>query len=135
MMNWGKKMARYVLVEFDNDAEAERFVNKIIQRCIDLGVAKKSATYRIRGFFAKPTKFCECGPIPESQVGMHITRGAKYGWVVHRSCKRARPMAQSPRNLLDPEDTPAHMRDVFLTLSHDRLGSPTANYPIQVRDQ
>lgn len=130
-------MARYVLVEFDNDAEAERFVNKIIQRNLDLAARKKEGSYRIKGFFAKPTKFCECGPLTDRQQREEVTRGAKYGWMVHRPCRRARPMSQSPRNLLDPEDTPARMRDAFLHLvgTWDKkatLGNPIPNHPIAV---
>lgn len=107
-------MASYVLVEFDNDDQAQKLIDQL----------ETKESMRAVGLFRKPTKFCECPPLFGSQQSSEITRGDRFGWWVHRACRRARKAPQSPRNLLEPIDRPARDRDIFLHL--------TPNYPIQV---
>ena len=84
-------MARYVLLEFDKDEDAEAFSGLIIQDKDTPGVAM-----RVRGIFKKPTLFCECADKGDKSV-----RGEKWGWWLHRKC--GKPKAghwQHPHNLL-----------------------------------
>lgn len=99
-------MAMYVLVEFDEDSQALNFLKKL----------KGKSSFRAKGLFKKPTKFCECElPISESQRSLEMGRGERYGWLMHRRCRRARRAPQSPRNLLE-SDRPSSDRDIFLHL-------------------
>lgn len=138
-------MGRYVLLEFDDHEVAEQFVNDVIQRNLDLAKKKKWGTVKVKGYFARPEKYCECGPIPQSKVRYEITRGKKYGWNIHRKCRRARPGPQLPRNLLDPQDTPPRMMEAFLHLAGEvdgkkvfkgvKKGEPMPTFPISVKDR
>ena len=102
-------MARYVLVQFDDNGEADAFVKAL---SIEGGVFFMGADGHFRnstvekvnvlGVFAKPSKFCEC-----AKPGDNLVRGAKLGWLVHRGCgKPLKNKWQHPRNLID--DGPVH---------------------------
>ncbi len=108
-------MAMYLLIEFDDDAQAEALLEKVRGR----------RSFRPVGLFKKPTLFCECGPIPDSQAGHQITRGERWGIYVHRACRRARKAPQAPRNLLE-SDARASDRNFFIHL--------TPNYPLTVHN-
>jgi len=113
-------MAKYVLLEFDDDAEAESFARTIMQndRLIDL--ADTVETIRVRGVFKKPTQFCTCVPMEKSSV-----RGAKWGWWLCSKCAKPKSGAMhQPRNLLEPEGTPSHQRRLFL-----HVAEPTGSIP------
>ena len=107
-------MSMYVLVEFDNDDQA--------QRLVDAMQGKKA--FRVVGLFKKPTKFCECPPMTDLQQSREVALGERFGWRVHRKCRRARKAPQAPRNLL--ESGPQSKHDFFLHL--------TPNYPLQVHN-
>lgn len=96
----------YVLVEFDQDSQAEALMEKLRNR----------SSFRVVGLFKKPTKFCECPPMSDLQQSREVTLGERFGWRVHRSCRRARRAPQAPKNLLEG-DAPARDRDIFLHLS------------------
>jgi hypothetical protein len=86
-------MARYVLLEFDDDNDAEAFAEMVKH-------GAPEATMRAVGMYKKPTMFCEC-PNP----GDKSVLGKKYNWWVHKDC--GRPKAghwQNPRNLLKPDE-------------------------------
>lgn len=89
-------MARYVVMEFDDNAQAEAFVAKIN--------SDPTRKFRVRWLFAQPRKFCECPAGATSRDGKAIVKGEKLGWWVHNEC--GRPITgnyQSPYNLLDPD--------------------------------
>jgi hypothetical protein len=126
-------MPRYVLIEFDDNAQADAFVAKTLLK------EEKGAKYRVIGLFAKPRNFCQCPPSSQRQVASETARGVKYGWMVHRNCGRPRREAShSPRNLLDPEGTHPSRVASFLHLmgawaGEHRVGQILENYPISVR--
>jgi hypothetical protein len=126
-------MSRYVLVEFESNEAADQFVAKTIAK------TARGAHYRVIGFFAKPRNFCECGPLTERQQGSEVTRGAKYGWMVHRRCGRPRRQAShSPRNLMDPvgtypRDTTSYLHLVGEWAGTNRVGTLLENFPIAVK--
>lgn len=99
-------MARWLLLEFDDDAQCEAMMAKIQEQ------TAAGKAYRLKGLFAKPTKFCECPPEPRRQQP-DLVRGERYGWVVHRLCRKAWPMPVWPKNLLESTPiSPAFRGDV-----------------------
>ena len=100
-------MAKYVLVEFDDDEDADAFAAMVSPSDV--------ASMRVRGVFKKPTLFCDC-PKPSEKN----SRGAKWGWWLCRNpgCgKPQRGMGQSPTNLIDPEDRKRQIgRKIFFTI-------------------
>ena len=84
-------MARQVVVEFDNNEEADRFVDKLVAD----NLAGKPR--RAVGSFPVPTKFCACNPLTRKSG-----RTTKFGWWVCLECKLAQPGWQAPKNLLTP---------------------------------
>lgn len=83
-------MAKYVLLAFDNDDEADKFVEATQQRqgvlndndcpCYPEDGAHIKAD--VRGVYRKPTKFCSC----TSYKHRGFRRGTKYGWWVCAQC-------------------------------------------------
>lgn len=126
-------MPRYVLVEFDNNAQAEQFVTKT-----HAGTTA-GKPYRVVGLFAKPRNFCECGPLNERLQAAEVARGSKYGWMVHIKCGRPRRQAShSPRNLLDdpgtrPQDVSAYIHLVGEWATGVIGTGLLRNYPIAVK--
>lgn len=125
-------MARYVLVEFENDKDAEEFAGAIErgQKIVypvphpeeegEYNVHSPSGNYRVRALFAKPTKFCECTlGADEEPVS---ARGKKWGWWVHRKCGRPRKgNCQHPRNLLEHEDMDRRRRNLYIGVYEPEL--------------
>jgi hypothetical protein len=84
-------MARYILLAFDSDAEADAFANAatieggIFYLKPDTHFANvDTKKVTVRGVWQKATKFCECGTAP----GDSYIRGKTHGWWVHRKCMR-----------------------------------------------
>lgn len=101
-------MAKYVLLEFDNDDEAEAFTS-VLQDDIE------TAVMRAVGVYKKPTIFCDC-----SNPGDKSVLGAKWGWWVHKECGRPKKGNwQNPRNLLKP-DEPVKARKQMISLVEPR---------------
>lgn len=95
-------MARYLLLEFDADSQCDALVTKLADK----------KTIRVVGMFQKPTKFCSCPKMDDLQQRGQVTRGERFGWWVHRSCRKAHGLHQSPKNLLfdgHPRDNPAFL--------------------------
>ena len=98
-------MAKYLVVQFDNDAEADAFAATI---------QATEGTIAIAGIFKKPTQFCDCSG------ELKFKRGEQWGWWIHPACGRARNgQWQSPRNLLDPPDILAKDRKSFMQFKDD----------------
>jgi len=79
-------MAKYVLVAFDDDKDADKFVefvHNVSSVIIGFAGDKEELDAAVRGVWKKPTKFCEC---TGGRAG--FTRGRKYGWWVCATCKR-----------------------------------------------
>lgn len=114
-------MARYVMVAFKSNAEAERFIEAIQegsfifpQTKVDDNIVYGTVSDEVyvRAVYAKPTQFCECRPEPN--YAKEFVRGVKWGWLVHTKCgKPKRNQWQSPRNLLDPVDLATRERIIF----------------------
>jgi hypothetical protein len=97
------KVAKYVLLAFDNDEEADAFSGML---------TTEGASMTVRGVFKKPTQFCACTDYNGKSV-----RGKKWGWWVHIKCgKPVEGHFHAPRNLLDEEDMPSKDRNVFLNI-------------------
>ena len=90
-------MARYVVVEFDDDNTAEAFKAKI-DNATDAG-----KNYRVAGIFFRPTRWCEC-PTSEGYVKGQVALGAKYGLWNCVVCRRPRRGTHQPHNLLELKD-------------------------------
>lgn len=87
-------MARYVLVEFEDDADAEK-----LRRMID-EQTRKGKRYRVAGIFARPKKVCECPRVTTEYKGTLVVRGRRFGWNTCVACKRAKPGSHRANNLL-----------------------------------
>ena len=85
-------MPKLVLVEFDDDATADEFIKRMFR-------ASKTKRFRIQGVFKKPTEYCNCGPIPQTQWRDKLTRGPVTGWHIHVDCGLPRRGSFSPRNI------------------------------------
>jgi len=82
-------MARYVVIEFARNADAEAFIDEI-NRDTEIGLLR-----RVAGVFVKPTKYCQCPDWQRINYGdkneKHgVERGAKFGWWVCTYCNRPR---------------------------------------------
>lgn len=123
-------MARYVLVEFEENDDAEKFVEAINNGKVfyttphrklegEFSVVQPNGDTTVRALFAKPTQFCQC-----SNPGDRSVRGAKFGWYVHAACGKPKQSSwQHPRNLLDPPDLPTRQRSCYLGIV-EPAGSP-----------
>lgn len=83
-------MARYVLLEFDDNAQAKAFVAKVNgdYHVVEMGEGTKPLI-RVRGVWGKPTLFCECTKMRAPYRGMRPFRHApKSGWWVCAQCGR-----------------------------------------------
>jgi hypothetical protein len=84
-------MAKYVLLAFDNDAEADKFVDIVVQdREVIAWSVGQDVTEAVplpatvRAVYKKPTQFCHC--VRGKRDG--FTRGKKYGWWVCDKCHK-----------------------------------------------
>src|SRR5689334_9902659 len=90
-------MAKYVVVAFDIDTEADAFIETMNAATITME-DNGGATVEVVGVFKKPTLFCEC-----TNRGDKSVRGAKWGWWLHKDCgKPKRGNIHHPWNLLFP---------------------------------
>lgn len=99
-------MPRYLLIEVDSNASADR-----MRAQIDTAeLAGKGM--RVVAVFSKAAQVCEC-EVPAK----HSVRGAKFGWWLCPQCRRPRSgSAQTLTNMMDDEETPAKYREIFLSV-------------------
>lgn len=90
-------MARYLLIEFAEDSDADK-----LRRMID-EQTKSGKRYRVAGMFGRPKSFCEC-PRVEAYRQNLTARGARFGWNVCMVCKRPKKGLHPARNLIDIKD-------------------------------
>lgn len=82
-------MARLVILEFESDEAAERFVDHMGNRmgADTLNQASIAIAYAdVTHVFAKPTKFCKC------KNPRNFVRTKRFGWRIHEACKKPRPL-------------------------------------------
>jgi len=102
-------MGRYILVEVDDNATADRLRAQIDK----VGEAKGM---RIVGLFSKASTLCECSIRSERSV-----RGAKLGWWVCPQCRRPKNNSgQNLWNMLDDDYTPAKYRSLMIAVRWTR---------------
>jgi len=91
---------RYLLIEFDDEAAAERLRAQINQ------ATQAGKRFRVVGFFSRPgPDFCKCGTWVTERGQPATTKiGRKFGWVVCTVCKKPAPVMSFLRNLLKPVD-------------------------------
>jgi len=82
-------MARYVVVEFARNADAQAFIEQIHED------TEKGLLRRVVGAFVKPGKVCECYKWEVRNYGdknepFGISRGEKFGWWVCDNCHKPR---------------------------------------------
>ncbi len=118
-------MARYVLLAFEDNGDAEALVAAIQNRGakgIYLAVPHPSlegqysvhspygGNVDVRAMFMKPTQFCEC-----TNPGDKSAKGKKWGLWIHSVCgKPKKSHWQHPRNLLEPEKLDPRERSCYL---------------------
>lgn len=88
-------MARLVVLEFDDDQAADRFVAHMANRmgAGALNQASVAIAYSsVVGVFARPTKFCKC----KNPNSKNFTKSAKFGWWIHKPCSKPLPMWGEP---------------------------------------
>jgi len=86
-------MAARVVLFFDDDNEAKRFVRSVIENGhVDVDDGKwleeiHSAPARVEAAYKAPTKFCDNADLHrKGKTGSAWTRGAKWGWWVCAVC-------------------------------------------------
>lgn len=93
-------MARYMVIEFDDDNQADALRAKI-------DIATKSGKgFRVVGLFARPRNTCKCyKEMKDYKVwGKEIVRGAKFGWWVCGDCRKALTRDHQLNNLMGKDD-------------------------------
>lgn len=117
-------MGRYLLLEFDNDAQAEGFADKV------RAASDRGQPYRLKGIFGKPRTVCTCPDMdkPEKIYRGHVGRwvvGRKFGWTVHRGCGRAKPGTQWPYNIVNRDRVETLRGDASIRFHIDMIGHTT----------
>ena len=91
---------RYLLIEFDDEASAERLRAQINQ------ATRNGKGFRVVGLFARPgPAFCGCGTWTTERGRPATTKiGRKFGWAVCTVCRKPAPIMSFLRNILRPID-------------------------------
>lgn len=89
-------MARYMLIEVDSNATADRLRAQIDN-------AGEAKGMRVVGMFTRALQACECAePARNNRNAIVDTRGAKMGWMICPNCGKPRNGAhQTLWNILD----------------------------------
>lgn len=94
--------SRYLLIEFDDEASANR-----LRAQID-NATTSGKRFRVVGLFAKPqAPFCACPSEQQIQTKTHdstLKRGRKLGWWMCTVCKRPAQNNSALINLMKPKD-------------------------------
>lgn len=88
-------MARYVVIEFTDNVDAEAFIQQFDSDNEARRSAREPFLRRIVGVFIKPGKTCQCWDAGHINYGdknkdAGIARGEKFGWWVCTRCNRPR---------------------------------------------
>ena len=103
-------MARYVVVEFNNNADADEFVRQMSDDNKDRRKAGLSFAWRVVGVFVKPGRTCTCSGWEKGNCGAKdwpfgIALGEKFGWWICDNCNKPRRGGHQLNNQLDMADT------------------------------
>lgn len=94
--------SRYLLIEFDDEASANK-----LRAQID-NASRAGKRFRVVGLFAKPqAPFCACPPDRQITTKTHtsiLKRGRKLGWWMCTECKRPAQNNSALINLMKPKD-------------------------------
>lgn len=93
--------SRYLLVEFDDEAQALS-----LRAQID-NATRAGKRFRVVGLFAKPTGYCQCDPDKHTTTKVApstLKRGRRFGWWVCVECKRPSSALSGLVNLIKPRD-------------------------------
>lgn len=94
-------MPRYLLVEVDDNATADR-----LRAQID----NAGKPFRVIGMFSKATKLCDC--VERSKT---VVKGSKFGWWLCPECRKPKPGdGQTLFNMLDDPETPTIYRNLWI---------------------
>jgi hypothetical protein len=88
-------MGKYILLEFEDDAQAEALISKI-----NAAHARGKRFWVVGIFQRPPKKRCEC-PLAESSRLSTTKRHYKTGFVYCTRCRRVMPGRQAPLNQMD----------------------------------
>ena len=91
-------MARYLVIEFTDNKEAEAFKEKVDK------LTQERRTLRVVGMFALPRIYaCQCNlTSPGKYKHPKPERGERFGWWVCGTCNKPRPGGHQLINLLTP---------------------------------
>lgn len=92
---------RFLLIEFDDEASAER-----LRAQID-SASRAGKKFRVVGMFSRPgPTFCRCGNwvTQRGRTSTPQKRGRKFGWQVCLQCKKPVPVMSFLTNLVKPVD-------------------------------
>lgn len=109
-------MARYVVVEFIDNADAEEFIQREAERNEQTRKILPGTPFkrRVVGVFVKPASICVCwdwqkanyrGPDPLKNKNRGIAEGLTFGWWVCSTCKKPRRAGHKLRNQVALPDT------------------------------
>lgn len=103
-------MARYVVVEFAENADAEEFIKRTNELNADSRKEGLSFQRRIVAVFVKPGRTCGCSGWEKGNSGAKnwpfgVSLGAKFGWWVCDNCGKPRRGGHQLYNQLDMGDT------------------------------
>lgn len=103
-------MARYVVVEFADNADAEAFISEVDEMNKIRRDDRMPFVRRIAAVFVKPGSICQCwdwnvanyrNPDQMKHQGRGIAEGEKFGWWVCSTCKKPRRAGHKLRNQVD----------------------------------
>ena len=86
-------MSRFVLIECEDDDQANNFVNQINK------ARENGKLIRIAGLYARPNTWCGC-PFQIAGEKRQVDRGTKFGWWICQWCNKPRPGTQQLANLI-----------------------------------
>jgi len=86
-------MSRYVLIECEDDAQADNLVSQINK------AQENGKQLRVAGLYARPNTWCGC-PFQIEGVNRPVIRGKRFGWWVCGWCNKPRPGTQQLNNLI-----------------------------------
>lgn len=87
-------MARYLLIEFDNDAQCDSLRAKIDT------ASEAGKPFRVRGMYQRPVRWCGCPKSTAYRDKDRFAIGERFGWWVCRECRRARVGSHQLKNLI-----------------------------------
>lgn len=112
-------MARILVIEYNDDEDAERMMESIHR------ASKRGASYRVVALFVKPRRFCKCAGRRltnyQADKSGHagVVFGSKFGWWICTNCRRPREGGHQLINQLDQDslypDTGADPVDMITT--------------------